>query len=63
MTARGLEFARAVVAGKIANRERLLRYFGKYLKKTDAERFQVMDQSARSPRAQRAKVTKVQMQT
>ena len=30
---RGLEFSKAVVLGKIKNQERLLRYFGKYLKK------------------------------
>jgi CRISPR-associated protein Cas1 len=30
---RGLEFSKAVVVGKIKNQERLLRYFGKYLKK------------------------------
>lgn len=36
---RGLEFSRAVVKGKIKNQERLLRYFGKYVKTTDTERF------------------------
>jgi CRISPR-associated protein Cas1 len=41
---RGVEFARAVVSGKITNQERLLRYFGKYLKKTDSERFQLLEQ-------------------
>lgn len=30
---RGLAFARAIVGGKITNQERLLRYFGKYLKR------------------------------
>jgi CRISPR-associated protein Cas1 len=41
---RGVEFARTVVSGKIANQERLLRYFGKYLKKADNERFQLLEQ-------------------
>jgi CRISPR-associated protein Cas1 len=36
---RGFEFSRAVVEGKVRNQERLLRYFGKYLKKSDPERF------------------------
>jgi len=36
---RGFEFSRAVVEGKIRNQERLIRYFGKYLKKSDPERF------------------------
>ena len=36
---RGLEFSKAVVLGKIKNQERLVRYFGKYLKKEAEERF------------------------
>lgn len=40
---RGLEFGKAVVLGKIKNQERLLRYFGKYLKKEDEERFKKID--------------------
>lgn len=36
---RGVGLARAVVSGKLKNQERLLRYFGKYLKHTDNERF------------------------
>lgn len=36
---RGLEFCKAVVVGKIKNQERLLRYFGKYLKKEAEDRF------------------------
>src|SRR5207247_2286655 len=36
---RGFGFSRAIVEGKIRNQERLVRYFGKYLKKTDPERF------------------------
>lgn len=56
---RGVEFARAVVAGKIANRERLLRYFGKYLKKADADRFQTLEQTAKALKVQRTKVSGV----
>jgi len=40
---RGLEFCKAVVLGKIKNQERLLRYFAKYLKKDDEERFKKID--------------------
>jgi len=36
---RSHEFSKAVVIGKVTNQERLLRYFGKYLKETDASRF------------------------
>ncbi len=36
---RGLEFCKATVLGKIKNQERLLRYFGKHIKKDDEERF------------------------
>jgi CRISPR-associated protein Cas1 len=36
---RGLEFSKAVVLGKIKNQERLLRYFGKHIKKDNEERF------------------------
>jgi len=40
---RGLEFSKAVVLGKIKNQERLLRYFGKYLKKEAPERFEKIE--------------------
>ncbi|MFQ5852844.1 MAG: CRISPR-associated endonuclease Cas1 [Candidatus Binatia bacterium] len=43
---RGLEFSKAVVLGKIKNQERLLRYFGKYLKKEAEERFKKIDEIA-----------------
>ena len=45
---RGLEFCKAVVMGKIKNQERLLRYFGKYLK---TEKFQRIDAIAAQLRA------------
>lgn len=48
---RGLEFGKAVVLGKIKNQERLLRYFGKYLKQEAAERFQKVDGCAGQLRA------------
>lgn len=44
---RGLEFSKAVVYGKITNQERLLRYFGKYIKETDPDRFKIIDSIAR----------------
>lgn len=37
--ARGVEFSRAVVRGKIRNQAALLRYFGKYLKQHNPERY------------------------
>jgi len=40
--ARGLEFARAVVRGKIRNQRHLLLYCGKYLKQTNPERFEAL---------------------
>lgn len=48
---RGLEFSKAVVIGKIKNQERLLRYFGKYLKAEAEERFQRIDTIAGQLRA------------
>lgn len=57
---RGLAFARAVVSGKITNQERLLRYFGKYMKKADPVRFQAVEQAAKALKAQRAKAAGVQ---
>ncbi|OGW20395.1 MAG: CRISPR-associated endonuclease Cas1 [Nitrospirae bacterium GWB2_47_37] len=36
---RGLQFSKAIVEGKIRNQERLLRYFGKYIKTVDSARF------------------------
>jgi CRISPR-associated protein Cas1 len=36
---RGLEFCKAIVLGKIKNQERLLRHFGKHIKKDNEERF------------------------
>src|SRR6516225_9236788 len=39
----GLEFSKAVVIGKIKNQERLLRYFGKYLKTEAQHRFERID--------------------
>ncbi len=44
--ARGVEFAKLIVAGKLTNQERLLRYFGKYLKQADPERFARVDRLA-----------------
>jgi|GEM_PF-93502 CRISPR-associated protein Cas1 len=39
---RGLEFARAVVRGKIRNQRHLLLYCGKYLKQANSERFEAL---------------------
>lgn len=44
---RGFEFCRTVVEGKIRNQERILRYFGKYLRSADPERCKKVDGIAR----------------
>lgn len=56
---RGLEFSKAVVYGKITNQERLLRYFGKYIKETDPERFRIIESIAKDLRELRRKVKTV----
>lgn len=43
---RGVAFAKLIVGGKLTNQERLLRYFGKYLKQADPERFACVDRLA-----------------
>ena len=48
---RGLDFARLIVRGKIRNQRHLLLYFGKYLKQSDAERFDIVSATARKLRA------------
>lgn len=57
--ARGLAFARAIVAGKLKNQERLLRYFGKYMKQTDPERFANVTRVAQALRTQANKARQV----
>jgi CRISPR-associated protein Cas1 len=57
---RGLDFARAVVSGKIANQERLLRYFGKYMKNAAPDRFQAIERATRALKVQREKAKTVQ---
>ena len=47
---RGFEFARAIVEGKVRNQEKLVRYFGKYLKTADLERFRRVEDLAASLR-------------
>jgi len=44
--ARGLEFARLVVRGKIRNQRHLLLYFGKYIKQTDLKRYESITDTA-----------------
>ncbi|MEW6108222.1 MAG: CRISPR-associated endonuclease Cas1 [Nitrospirota bacterium] len=48
---RGLEFSKVIVNGKIRNQEKLLRYFGKYIKSTDIERFNRIEKIADSLKA------------
>lgn len=43
---RGLEFSKAVVEGKIRNQEKLLRYFGKYIKTVDIDRYSRIEKIA-----------------
>ena len=56
---RGLAFARAIVVGKLKNQERLLRYFGKYMKQTDPERFAQVERIAQALRGQAGKAKQV----
>lgn len=53
---RGIEFSKAIVYGKITNQERLLRYFGKYIKETDPERFRIIESLAGELRELRGRV-------
>ena len=46
--ARGFEFSRTIVEGKVRNQEKLIRYFGKYLKKADPDRFAAFSHSRES---------------
>ncbi|MBI4481495.1 MAG: CRISPR-associated endonuclease Cas1 [Acidobacteria bacterium] len=57
---RGLDFAKAVVIGKIRNQERLLRYFGKYIKQIDGPRFEELGDLAGSLRGQAHAAAKVE---
>ena len=56
---RGLMFAKAIVGGKIANQERLLRYFGKHVKKVAPDRFATLEQTAKALKEQRTKVAAI----
>ena len=56
---RGVSFARAVVAGKLKNQERLLRYFGKYLKERDRARYDRLAAVAPALRSQAGKASRV----
>lgn len=56
---RGVAFAKLIVAGKLTNQERLLRYFGKYLKQAAPERFEGVDRLADQIKALRPKVEQV----
>ena len=60
---RGFEFSRAIVEGKVRNQEKLVRYFGKYLKKADLERFDRINAIADSLAAQSKKVKGVMAAT
>lgn len=42
---RGIRFSKIVVAGKLKNQRKLLDYFGKYLKKSDGERFKLLERN------------------
>ena len=57
--ARGLEFARVVVRGKVRNQRHLLLYFGKYLKQSDPSRYESVVGTARKLRALELQVRKV----
>src|SRR6266566_4374880 len=56
---RGLEFARLVVRGKIRNQRHVLLYFGKYLKQSDAARFESISEIAKKLRALEVQARKI----
>jgi CRISPR-associated protein Cas1 len=56
---RGLEFSRIIVKGKIKNQEKLLRYFGKYLKQSDLERFQKINYIANKLKSLQSKAKSI----
>ncbi|MBI3458584.1 MAG: CRISPR-associated endonuclease Cas1, partial [Candidatus Rokubacteria bacterium] len=56
---RGLEVARAVVRGKLANQAALLKYFGKYLKEAAPEAFERLDGAVKGIVAARREVEHV----
>jgi len=56
---RGLEFARLVVRGKIRNQRHVLLYFGKYLKQSDAARFESISEIAKRLRTLELQVRKI----
>jgi CRISPR-associated protein Cas1 len=57
--ARGLEFAKAVVRGKLGNQAALLKYFGKYLKEADPAAFERLSAPIRGIEAGRREVDKI----
>jgi len=57
---RGLEFARAVVRGKIRNQRHLLLYFAKYLKQSDAARYDIVAGIARKLRSLEVQARRVE---
>lgn len=56
---RGLEFSKAVVEGKIRNQEKLLRYFGKYIKTVDEARFNRIEKIANVLKKMSAQVKEI----
>jgi CRISPR-associated protein Cas1 len=56
---RGVVFAKEIVVGKLTNQERLLRYFGKYLKQTDNQRFERVDTLADQIRELKPEVERI----
>lgn len=45
---RGVEFSKRIVEGKIKNQAKLLKYFGKYLKQSDTERYSHIEELSKS---------------
>jgi CRISPR-associated protein Cas1 len=58
--ARGLEFGRLVVRGKIRNQRHLLLYFGKYLKQSDPKRFESVSATAQKLRGLEIQARKIE---
>lgn len=56
---RGVELARAIVRGKLANQAALLKYFGKYLKTADADGFDRLSKIVKALVSGRSRAAKV----
>lgn len=57
---RGLTFSKLVVKGKVTNQERLLRYFGKYVKQKDPDKYAKIESLADALKQLRKKIDAIE---